>query len=145
MPEPTAPVTGQRPATFRTLIPIYDLSVLWFSNSFIWHCPTPRMLAFYNEHITANHLDIGAGSGYYLDKCHFPTAHPRITLVDVNPNNLQRAAKRIARYQPQTCLGNVLQPLPLAAESFDSIGMNYVLHVLPGTMTEQDRYKIRGN
>jgi len=33
MPEPTAPppVTPQRPATFRTLIPIYNLSVLCFS------------------------------------------------------------------------------------------------------------------
>jgi SAM-dependent methyltransferase len=139
MPEPTTPppTNGQKPPTFRTLIPIYDLSVLWFSNTFVWGCPTPHMLALYNKHITTNHLDIGAGSGYYLDKCHFPTTSPHITLVDVNPNNLQRAANRIARYQPQTCVGNVLEPLPLAVDSFDSIGINYVIHVLPGNMTDK--------
>lgn len=127
----------KKPATFRNLIPIYDLSVLGFSNTFVWKCPTSRILAFYNEHISPNHLDIGAGTGYYLDKCRFPVAHPLITLVDVNPNNLHRATTRIAHYHPQTCLANVLEPLPLATESFDSIGINYVFHVLPGTMIEK--------
>lgn len=135
----TPPLTNEpkRPTTFRTLIPIYNISVLWFSNNFIWKCPTRLMLDFYNEHISAHHLDVGAGTGYYLDKCHFPSTHPHIILSDVNPNNLQRAANCIARYQPQTCLANVLEPLPLPTESFDSIGINYVLHVLPGTMAEK--------
>jgi SAM-dependent methyltransferase len=31
----------------------------------------------------------------------------------------------------------VLDPLLLPAESFDSIGINYVFHVLPGTMAEK--------
>lgn len=115
---------------------IYDLSVLWFSNTFVWKCPTKQILNFYNQHVSANHLDVGVGTGYFLDKCQFPTQAPAITLLDLSRDSLTIATTRINRYQPHSVHANVLKPLPLTG-SFDSIGLNYVMHCLPGTMFEK--------
>lgn len=121
---------GQAVYSKRTLS-IYDLLVLGISNHLIWRCPTRRLLAMYDEHISASHLDIGVGTGYFLDRCRMPD-DPRIMLVDLNENSLEATAKRIARYKPQVKKRDVLEPLDLSAERFDSIGMNYLLHCLPG-------------
>jgi SAM-dependent methyltransferase len=115
---------------------IYDLSVLWFSNTFVWKCPTTLILDFYNQHVASRHLEVGVGTGYFLDKCRFPVPVPDITLVDLSRDSLHLSASRINRYQPHTICANVLQPLPLDTP-FESIGMNYVLHCLPGTMRDK--------
>lgn len=125
------PITN-RPVRNKPVISIYDLSVLWFSNTFVWKCPTKHILAFYKDHISANHLDVGVGTGYFLDKCQFPVPNPHIMLLDINTPNLQRAAQRIRHYAPATHQANVLEPLDLGHRTFDSIGINYVLHCLPG-------------
>ena len=122
-----------RPALF-----IYDYTVLWFSNRFVWRCPTPQLRVFYDQHLTDRHLDIGVGTGYFLDHGQFPTETPQITLVDLNQNSLTTAARRIARYRPTTCLANILEPLPLTPEQpFTSVGLGYLLHCLPGPMAEK--------
>lgn len=115
----------------------YDLRVLWLSNPLIWRCPTRRLLDHYDRFITANHLDVGVGSGYYLDKCTFPKSPPRITLMDLNANALAFAAERIARYQPETLNRNVLEPITFGGPVFDSAGLNYLLHCLPGDMASK--------
>lgn len=52
----------------------------WSSpNPWIWKCPTPRLLAHYDRHVSANHLDVGVGAGYFLDRCRFPAPAPRVT------------------------------------------------------------------
>lgn len=117
-------------------LPFYDASVLWFSNSFIWQCPSKHILDFYNTHISANHLDVGVGSGYFLDKCRFPSATPQVVLADLNPDCLRVTARRIKRYKPRTVTANLFEPLGLTT-TFDSIGINYVLHCLPGTMADK--------
>ena len=76
---------GQAIYTPRTLR-LYDPLVLGISTHWIWKCPTAELLAFYNDHITANHLDVGVGTGYYLDRCRFPTDSPRVALLDMNVN-----------------------------------------------------------
>jgi ubiquinone/menaquinone biosynthesis C-methylase UbiE len=115
---------------------MYDIGVLWFSNRFAWKCPTPRILEFYNRHVGAQHLDIGVGTGYFLDTCQFPTPAPAITIVDLNLNSLHVTADRIQRYHPTALEANIFEPLPLTT-SFDSIGINYLLHCLPGDMTHK--------
>lgn len=127
-----AAIAGSRVYNPFTLF-IYDTSVLWFSNTFVWKCPTARILDFYNQHVGTQHLDVGVGSGYFLDTCQFPTPNPTLTIVDLNTNSLQVTANSIKRYQPIVVRANVLEPLPITT-SFDSIGINYVLHCLPGTM-----------
>jgi SAM-dependent methyltransferase len=115
------------------VLSFYDWWVLGFSNRFIWQCPTRRLLAIYDEHASDNHLEIGVGSGFFLDRCRFPTAAPRLVLFDANRRCLDWAARRVARYHPTTLQGDVLQPIA-AGPGFDSVGMNYVLHCLPGRM-----------
>ena len=131
--ERTAADRGSRSYT-KLVLAAYDRFVLGFSNTWVWHCPTPVLLQHYAAHVSGRHLDIGVGTGFFLDHCPFPTATPAITLLDLNPNSLQVTRTRIARYRPAACLANVLAPPPLAAAQFDSIGINYVLHCLPGTM-----------
>lgn len=118
----------------KRMLGVYDFIVLGLSNRLVWRCPTRRLLEHYDRHVTANHSDVGAGTGYFLDRCRFPSRAPRVALMDINQNVLDFAAHRIARYEPETYVQNVLEPISIGAEKFDSIGLNYLLHCLPGTM-----------
>ncbi len=124
---------GQSIYTKRTLS-VYDFVVLGISNQLVWKCPTQRLLDHYNKHITANHLDVGVGTGYFLARCQFPSPTPRVALMDLNSNALEFTAQRIAQYNPETYCRNVLEPISLDAEKFDSVGINYLLHCIPGSI-----------
>lgn len=121
----------------KSVLSIYNLYVLGFSNTFAWKCPSRHILAFYNEHISGNHLDVGVGTGYFLDKCSFPTPQPRISLLDLNENSLQTTANRLRRYNPSLHAANVFDPLEIEPAGFDSIALNYLLHCLPGDLLEK--------
>jgi SAM-dependent methyltransferase len=116
---------------------LYDLAVLRISNSFVWKCPSQVLLDFYNQHISDKHLDIGVGTGYFLDKCRFPSTAPTIALFDLNPHSLARSAKRLRRYNPSCYLGNALQRIDISMSGFDSISLNYLLHCLPGNLASK--------
>jgi 2-polyprenyl-3-methyl-5-hydroxy-6-metoxy-1,4-benzoquinol methylase len=124
---------GQSIYTKRTLA-AYDFVVLGASNHFVWKCPTQRLVDHYNKHVTANHLDVGVGTGYFLERCQFPSSTPRVALMDLNSNVLEFAAQRIVQYNPETYRRNVLDPIFLDAEKFDSVGINYLLHCIPGSI-----------
>ena len=124
---------GQAVYSKRTLA-VYDFVVLGVSNRFIWRCPTQRLEEHYNQHVTSNHLDVGVGTGYFLDRCRFASPTPRIALMDLNSDALNFSSKRIARYKPNTYRRNVLEVISLDGERFDSIGINYLLHCIPGSI-----------
>jgi SAM-dependent methyltransferase len=117
----------------RPFLAVYDW-VLGFNCRFLDRCPPGRVLDLYNEHVSANHLDVGVATGTFLDRCTFPVSRPRLALMDLNPNSLAVAAKRLARYQPETYLRNVLDPVHIDAPLFESVGLANLLHCLPGTM-----------
>ena len=116
---------------------LYDLAVLRLSNSLVWQCPSHVLLDFYNLHISDSHLDIGVGTGYFLDRCRFPSSAPKIALLDLNPHSLAKAAKRLRRYNPSCYIGNVLQGIDVGTSRFDSISLSYVLHCLPGNLASK--------
>jgi SAM-dependent methyltransferase len=124
---------GQAVYTQRTLR-AYDPVVVKLSNSLVWRCPARRILAQYNRHVSATHLDVGPGTGYYLDRCHFPGGSPDITLLDANVDVLRYAARRLARFDPRTEAADVLKPTSLNRASFRSVALSYVLHCLPGNI-----------
>jgi len=113
---------------------LYDVVVLGLSNALVWRFSTRHILNLYNENVSGRHLDVGVGTGYFLDRCRFPIGAPTIALLDLNPNSLAATAKRLRRYAPSCHQGNVLDPVDFGMCRFDSIGLNYLLHCLPGNL-----------
>lgn len=122
----------------RAVLGFYDQLVVRFSNTRAWRCPSPRMLERYDQLLGQRHLDVGPGTGWYLDHAAVP-AGARITLMDLNHNSLDAAARRISRHGPEALIGDVLSPLPAESGPFDSIGVNYLMHCLPGTWRDKGR------
>lgn len=116
------------------VLSIYDAWVHGLNNRYFWKCPTEVLLAHYRKHLSANHLEIGPGTGFLIDRCGMPGERPRLVLCDMNPNCLAKAGERLARFHPGSLQRDVLAPIEGFGEPFDSVGMNYVLHCLPGDM-----------
>jgi SAM-dependent methyltransferase len=118
------------------VLTFYDAFVLQFSSRAAWRFSAPRILELYNRHLSGNHLEIGVGTGYFLDKATFSTERPSVTLVDLNANTLAATSRRIARYAPRSIVANALEPITFESQ-FSTIGMNYVLHTMPGSMQDK--------
>ena len=113
---------------------ILDWYVLGFSNRFVWRCPTRHLLRGYDEHVSARHLDIEVGP-VLPRPLPLSSPTPALTLLDLNANALDWTARRLRRYQPRACQANVLTRTNLGSEQFDSIGLNLLLHCLPGDLS----------
>lgn len=121
----------------KSILSIYDLWVLGISNSLLWKCPTRILRAEFAKNATTNHLDVGVGTGYYLDKC-LSNEPRRVALLDLNLNSSNMAASRIKRFAPEIYHADVLDPsLELKCDRFDSISLNYLLHCLPGSIKDK--------
>lgn len=119
------------------LLTLYDIEVLMFEMPFIFKCPLRKVMDLYNENVSEVHLDIGVGTGYFLDKCIFPVRNPSVHLMDLNTNSLEKTSERIRRYNPVVHQWNVLEPLRKELPVFSSISASNFLHCLPGTMADK--------
>jgi hypothetical protein len=125
---------GSTPVVFsRGMLKYYD-RLLEFTCHRVWHCPIQRTLELYRRHLSSNHLEVGVGTGYFLEHSRFPGPEPRLALLDLSPHCLQRTATRLSRYTPEVYRANALAPIELSVRRFDSIAMNYVLHCMPGAI-----------
>lgn len=115
----------------------YDVAVLAISCRWLWRCPAGRLLDHYQQHISANHLDVGVGSGYFLDRVTFPHPQPRLALMDMNAHSLAHCSRRLQRFKPRILQRNVLAPIAFTGNRFDSLGLNFLLHCLPGAMRDK--------
>jgi SAM-dependent methyltransferase len=115
----------------------YDVILYGFISKYAWGCPTKTLDVHYANHITANHLDVGVGTGYLLDRLTFPTPTPRLALMDLSLSCLTKTANRLARYNPEIYEQNILAPITLGTNKFDSIGINSVMHCIPGNFKEK--------
>jgi len=120
------------------LLSIYDVEVLMFEMSCIFKCSPRKILELYNKQVSDRHLDVGVGTGYFLDKCGFPVEHPVVHLMDLNPNSLQWTSDRIRRYHPVSHHWNVLEPVQKDLPLFNSIGAANFPHCLPGGMLNKE-------
>lgn len=116
---------------------VYDSLVLGVFNRLVWRCPTTEILGLYKDHVAGDHLDVGPGTGWYLDHCTFSEQPRTITLLDANPHVLEFAARRLVRFEPRVHQANLLKPIDLEPETFDSIALTHVLHCLPGTIAQK--------
>jgi len=112
------------------LLAIYDPWVLGFMTRAVWRCPIPPFVEAYRRHLGPRHLDVGPGTGYFLEKA-APPAGTEITLLDPNPNVLARSSRRLAALHPITVEADVMKPLPVEGR-FDSAALSFVLHCLRG-------------
>ena len=116
---------------------LYDLFILGLSCSLVWRCPRRHFRDLYDQHVGSPHLDIGVGTGYFLDRCRFPTERPQITLLDPSEACLRKAARRLERYSPRVVKASALEPLDLGTLRFSSVALNGVLHCLPASPEEK--------
>ncbi|MGZ5862088.1 MAG: class I SAM-dependent methyltransferase [Methyloceanibacter sp.] len=139
--EPGAEAIAKAHAVYTPrLLSVYDLVVHGLSNPFAWRCPTKRLTQFYETNLSANHLEAGVGTGFFIDSAGH-AAFDRLVLLDINENCLGIAAKRLARFAPVRWQASLFElrsrPGGPATAPFDSIGLTYVLHCLPGTMMQK--------
>ena len=118
------------------MLSIYDLLVHGLSNHLAWRCPTRRLTELYRSNLSANHLEAGVGTGYFLDRAGDERLG-RLVLLDINRHCLERAGRRLARLKPALYEVNLLAPIKLNLAPFASVGLTYVLHCLPGNMSEK--------
>ncbi|HEX4831251.1 MAG TPA: class I SAM-dependent methyltransferase [Trebonia sp.] len=115
----------------------YDALVYGVNSPLAWRCPLGRLVALYDECASARHIDVGVATGILLDRCTFPSARPSLTLMDLNPNSLAQAGRRLRRYAPRACQASVLDPWPLPPGSAGSVAMCNLIHCLPGSIPDK--------
>jgi SAM-dependent methyltransferase len=119
----------------RFLLAIYDPFVLGFMARAVWRCPIPPVVERYRRHLGRRHLDVGPGTGYFLEKA-APPVGAEVTLLDPNPNVLARSSRRLAAMHPVTVEADVMKPLPVDGP-FDSAALSFVLHCLRGPLSHK--------
>lgn len=133
--DPDDPAYAGQVEYTRRFLAVYDPFVLGFMARVVWRCPTPPVVERYRRHVGRRHLEVGPGTGYFLDKAGLP-ATTEITVLDPNPDVLSHVARRLASRPVTTVEADVLKPLPVEG-GFDSAGLNYVLHCLPGPQSRK--------
>lgn len=117
----------------------------WFYNTVVYRINTPfawgscvaDIDAFYKRHIRDHHMEVGLASSRFI--VNNAKAHQKITLLDINPFNLEKATQHLQNhYQINSIVANILEPIK-TEQRFDSIAMNYILHCLPGNLTAEGK------
>ncbi len=121
----------------RPALRLYDTIIMGLLARWVWRCPSPQFTQLYDALVSTNHLEIGVGTGYCLDRCRARIR--RLALVDLNPNCVEYARRRLQRYSPSVHIRNALEPVHINDGPFDSIAIGGVLHCLPGTMKDKGR------
>jgi len=114
------------------MLRLYDPLVLGPISRYVWRAPAELSVRLYRQHIRPNHLDVGPGTGYFIDRAGLP-AGSRVTILDPNPNVLRHVTRRLRDLDVTAVEADVLKPLPVAGP-FASAGLNAVLHCLPGPL-----------
>ena len=125
---------GQREYT-PFFLRIYDPVILGFFTRVMWRCPSSRLVERYRRYARPLHLDIGPGTGYFLERAGLPEGSP-VTIVDPNRNVLEHVSSRLPQLDLTAVEADVLKPLPPHGP-FDSAALNGVLHCLPGPLSRK--------
>jgi hypothetical protein len=129
------PLADSIKAYTRLGLHVYDPLIVNLVAPRVWDCSPDALLEHYREHVTSNHADIGVGTGFFLDRCGFDSTQPRLALIDLQSNCLAHAARRLARYRPQTYVRDALRPIEgVPGGPFDSIALGGILHCLAGDL-----------
>jgi SAM-dependent methyltransferase len=114
---------------------VYDRLVLGLFARFAWRWSTSEHVRVYREHIRPNHLDVGPGTGYFIELAGLPDGS-RVTILDPNPTVLEFVTRRLRRLNVTPVQADVLKPLPTPGP-FSSAALSGVIHCLPGPMAKK--------
>jgi SAM-dependent methyltransferase len=89
----------------------------------------------YRQHIRDQHLDVGPGTGYFIERAGLPNGS-RVSILDPNQNVLDYATRRLAGLKVTAVQADVLKPLPVD-ELFSSAALHGVIHCLPGPLARK--------
>ena len=87
------------------------------------------------QHIRDRHLDVGPGTGYFLERSGLPDGSP-VTILDPNPNVLRHVSRRLGQLDVTSVEADVLKPHPVDGP-FDSAALHLVIHCLPGPLARK--------
>jgi SAM-dependent methyltransferase len=118
-----------------SVLRMYDRFVLGFAARFVWRCRTSLLVERYRRHIRDRHLDVGPGTGYFLERSRLPD-RSHVTILDPNPNVLRHVTRRLKHLNVTPVEADVLKPLPVAGP-FESAALHLVIHCLPGPMSRK--------
>jgi SAM-dependent methyltransferase len=114
---------------------IYDPVILGLFTRMVWRCPTITLVERYRRHVRPRHLDVGPGTGFFLERAGLPDGSP-VTILDPNTNVLSFATRRLKALDITAVEADVCKPLPIAGP-FDSAALNGVIHCLPGPLARK--------
>jgi SAM-dependent methyltransferase len=114
---------------------IYDPLILGLFTPVVWRCPTTRLVDGYRRHVRPRHLDVGPGTGYFLERAGLPEGSP-VTILDPNVHVLEHAFRRLRRLDITAVEADVCKPLLLDGP-FESAALNGVIHCLPGPLSRK--------
>jgi SAM-dependent methyltransferase len=121
----------------RFFLRIYDPVILGFFSPIVWRCPASRMVDGYRQHARPRHLDVGPGTGYFLDRAGLPDGSA-VTILDPNVTVLGYASRRLKRLDITAIEADVCKTLPLGGP-FESAALNGVIHCLRGPRANEAR------
>lgn len=115
----------------------YDMILYGVISKYAWGSSIQRLDAHYKKYIRSNHLEVGVGTGFLLNRVAFDCAQPRLALMDLSNDCLEKTKRKVSRYAPEIYIQNLLEPIRHQIIPFDSIGINYVMHCIPGGFSEK--------
>jgi SAM-dependent methyltransferase len=127
---------GQRDYT-RVLLHLYDPLVIRRIGKRVWNVPQAPLLEPYQRYPRDPHLDVGPGTGWFLDHSGLAPGS-RVTVLDPNRSVLRHVSRRLTRFELTAVEADVLKPLPVEGP-FASAALNLVIHCLPGPPARKAR------
>jgi SAM-dependent methyltransferase len=114
------------------LLRLYDPIVIAHVSRIVWRTPPDVLLERFRARVRPNHLDVGPGTGWFLDHSGLPDGSP-ISILDPNTHVLDHVSKRLKRFDVTAVEADVLKPLPVQGP-FNSAALHLVIHCLPGPL-----------
>lgn len=115
-------------------IKFYDFLVNDINCNYVWRCNKSNIFNLYKNNIKLNHLEIGPGSGYFLMQ-NYNLKIRNLYLMDINQPILNESKNNLkSKYSNIQVINHDIFKKPIKIENLESVGINYVLHCVPGNL-----------
>ena len=113
----------------------YDYLVNEINCKYVWRCEPQNIINMYRQHCSSSHLEIGPGTGHFLlmsGKKQFNS----LGIMDINKKILNYSANQLGSQYNNI---SIYHQNIFMSDNFDqikpsSVGVNYVLHCVPGNL-----------